>query len=42
MAAPEQIGMLFTTTIGNVILVLAILMDIAAFRIMSKIVDLDA
>jgi tight adherence protein B len=41
MAAPEQIGMLFTTLIGNFILVLAIAMDIAAFRIMQKLIDLD-
>jgi tight adherence protein B len=41
MAAPEQIGVLFTTLIGNFILVLAIAMDIAAFRIMQKLIDLD-
>jgi Flp pilus assembly protein TadB len=33
--------MLFTTPIGNAILVLAIVMDIAAFRMMQKIIDLD-
>ena len=41
LAEPEQVTMLFTTLIGNVILVLAIAMDIAAFRAMQKIIDLD-
>jgi tight adherence protein B len=41
MAAPDQIGVLFTTIVGNAILVLAIALDIAAFRIMQKLVDLD-
>jgi Flp pilus assembly protein TadB len=33
--------MLFTTAIGNVILVVAIGLDILAFRSMQKIIDLD-
>ena len=41
MAAPDQIGVLFTTVLGNAILVLAIALDVAAFRIMQKLVDLD-
>lgn len=41
IADPEQVTMLFTTAIGNIILVVAIAMDIAAFRMMQKIVDLD-
>lgn len=41
LAEPAQVTMLFTTMIGNVILVVAIAMDIAAFRMMQKIVDLD-
>lgn len=41
LAEPQQVTMLFTTLIGNVILVLAIAMDIAAFRAMQKIIDLD-
>lgn len=41
IADPEQVTMLFTTAIGNLILVIAIAMDIAAFRMMQKIVDLD-
>ena len=41
IAAPDQIAMLFTTLIGNAILVVAIALDIAAFRIMQKLVDLD-
>ena len=41
LAEPDQVTMLFTTLIGNVILVLAIGMDIAAFRAMQKIIDLD-
>lgn len=41
IADPEQVTMLFTTMIGNIILVVAIAMDIAAFRMMQKIVDLD-
>jgi tight adherence protein B len=41
IAEPAQVTMLFTTPIGNIILVVAIAMDIAAFRMMKKIVDLD-
>lgn len=41
LAEPSQVTMLFTTPIGNVILITAIAMDIAAFRMMQKIVDLD-
>ena len=41
IASPEQVTMLFTTIIGNAILVLAIAMDIIAFRSMQKIIDLD-
>lgn len=41
LAEPSQVTMLFTTLVGNFILVLAIAMDIAAFRMMQKIVDLD-
>lgn len=41
LAEPDQVTMLFTTAIGNVILVLAIAMDIMAFRAMQKIIDLD-
>jgi tight adherence protein B len=41
LAEPDQVTMLFTTLIGNVILVLAIGMDILAFRAMQKIIDLD-
>jgi tight adherence protein B len=41
LAEPSQVTMLFTTPIGNAILVLAIVMDIAAFRMMQKIIDLD-
>lgn len=41
LAEPGQVTMLFTTGIGNVILVLAIAMDIIGFRMMQKIVDLD-
>ncbi len=41
LAEPAQVTMLFTTFAGNVILVLAIAMDIAAFRMMQKIIDLD-
>ncbi len=41
IADPEQVTMLFTTVVGNIILVVAIGMDIAAFRMMQKIVDLD-
>jgi Flp pilus assembly protein TadB len=33
--------MMFTTVIGNIILVIAIGLDIAAFRMMQKIIDLD-
>jgi Flp pilus assembly protein TadB len=42
LAAPDQIGMLFTTLVGNVILVVAIAVDIAAFKIMERLIDLDA
>lgn len=41
LAEPGQVTMLFTTPIGNAILVLAIALDIMAFRAMQKIVDLD-
>ncbi|HNP34701.1 MAG TPA: type II secretion system F family protein [Woeseiaceae bacterium] len=41
LAEPEQVTMLFTTFVGNVILVIAIGLDILAFRAMQKIVDLD-
>ena len=41
LADPAQVTMLFTTVAGNFILVLAIAMDIAAFRMMQKIIDLD-
>jgi tight adherence protein B len=41
LAEPDQVTMLFTTLIGNVILVLAVGMDILAFRAMQKIIDLD-
>lgn len=41
LAEPSQVTMLFTTLIGNVILVIAIGLDIAAFRMMQKIVELD-
>ena len=41
LAEPAQVTMLFTTPVGNVILVLAIAMNIAAFRMMQKIVDLN-
>lgn len=41
LAEPAQVTMLFTTAIGNVILVVAIAMDILAFRAMQKIIDLD-
>lgn len=41
LAEPQQVTMLFTTFIGNVILVVAIALDIIAFRSMQKIVDLD-
>lgn len=41
LAEPAQVTMLFTTPIGNAILVLAIALDIMAFRAMQKIVDLD-
>ena len=41
LVEPDQVTMLFTTAIGNVILVLAIAMDIMAFRAMQKIIDLD-
>ncbi len=41
LAEPGQVTMLFNTPIGNIILVAAIAMDIAAFRMMQKIVDLD-
>ena len=41
LAEPSQVTMLFNTAIGNVILVVAVAMDIAAFRMMQKIVDLD-
>jgi tight adherence protein B len=42
IAEPTQIEMLFNTPIGNVILVIAIALDIAAFRMMQKLIDLDA
>jgi tight adherence protein B len=42
LAAPEQIGLLFTSLIGNLILVVAIAIDIAAFKIMQRLIDLDA
>lgn len=41
LAEPGQVTMLFTSFAGNVILVLAIAMDIAGFRMMQKIIDLD-
>jgi Flp pilus assembly protein TadB len=41
LAEPQQVTMLFTTAIGNVILVVAIALDILAFRSMQKIIDLD-
>jgi tight adherence protein B len=41
LAEPEQVTMLFTTFVGNVILVIAIGLDILAFRSMQKIIDLD-
>lgn len=41
IADPGQVTMLFNTIVGNVILVLAVGMDIAAFRMMQKIIDLD-
>lgn len=41
VAEPSQVTMLFTTPAGNIILVAAIAMDIAAFRMMQKITDLD-
>jgi tight adherence protein B len=41
MAEPDQVTMLFTTVIGNVILVIAIALDIGAFMIMRKLIDLD-
>ena len=41
LAEPGQVTMLFTTPVGNVILVIAIAMNIAAFRMMQKIVDLN-
>ena len=41
LAEPSQVTVLFNTPVGNFILVLAIAMDIAAFRMMQKIVDLD-
>lgn len=41
IAEPSQVTMLFTTPVGNVILVTAIAFDIAAFRMMQKITDLD-
>lgn len=40
-ADPGQVTMLFNTVPGNVILVLAIGMDILAFRIMKKLIDLE-
>jgi tight adherence protein B len=40
-ADPAQITMLFNTLIGNVILCIALALDIAAFRIMQKLIDLD-
>ena len=41
LAEPTQVTMLFTTPLGNVILVIAIGLDIGAFRIMQKLIDLD-
>ena len=41
IASPEQVTMLFTTVLGNAILVVAIALDIIAFRSMQKIIDLD-
>jgi tight adherence protein B len=41
IAEPTQVEMLFNTMIGNVILVIAIALDVAAFRMMQKLIDLD-
>jgi tight adherence protein B len=41
IADPAQVTMLFNTLIGNVILVIAIGLDIAAFRMMQKLIELD-
>jgi tight adherence protein B len=40
-ADPAQVTMLFNTPVGNVILVTAIGLNVVAFRMMQKIVDLD-
>ncbi|MDB4261616.1 type II secretion system F family protein [bacterium] len=41
IADPEQVTMLFTTVVGNIILVVAIALDIGGFLIMQKLIDLD-
>lgn len=41
IAEPTQIEMLFNTPIGNAILVIAVALDIGAFRMMQKLIDLD-
>lgn len=41
MIEPNQVLLLFNNVIGNVILVLAITMNIGAYFIMKKIIDLD-
>lgn len=41
LADPEQVTMLFTTITGNVILVIALALDIGAFMIMRKLIDLE-
>lgn len=38
---PEQVTLLFNNLAGNVVLVLAISLDIAAYFIMKKLIDLD-
>jgi tight adherence protein B len=38
---PDQVMLLFNSLTGNVVLVVAILMDISAYFIMKKLIDLD-
>ncbi len=41
MIEPEQVTLLFNNLFGNIILVVAIALDIAAYFIMRKLIDLD-
>jgi tight adherence protein B len=41
LVEPEQVTLLFDNLIGNLVLVVAIMLDIAAYFIMRKLIDLD-